>query len=85
MKYSSTSPSSRPPTCAAGGEVALHLRYVAPDGCLLFQTGEAVYLLTIRGEVTGGSALAVTRDGQRILFPQAIDQPDSNVIHVMTP
>jgi hypothetical protein len=28
------------------------------------------------------SVLAVTRDGSRILFAQAVEQPESNLIHI---
>jgi len=28
------------------------------------------------------TALAVSRDGSRFYFPQAVEQPDSDVIHV---
>lgn len=48
--------------------------------------GQPVQLFAAPAElnlVIGRTALAVTRDGSRILFPQAVEQPeDSNVIHV---
>jgi serine/threonine protein kinase len=37
-----------------------------------------------RGTVVGMNPLAVSRDGSRIYFPQAIEQPEADVIHVRT-
>jgi hypothetical protein len=34
------------------------------------------------GRVLDVSNLAVSRDGSRIYFPQAVEQPDSDVIHI---
>jgi hypothetical protein len=56
----------------AGGE----LRFGAP-----------VALFSVRppsGLLGQYSPLAVSRDGSRIFFPQGVEQPDSNVIHVKT-
>jgi hypothetical protein len=36
------------------------------------------------GFVSALNPLSVNRDGSRIYFPQAAEQPESNSIHVMT-
>jgi len=49
------------------------------------RTGPAAMLFQCRNSpaaVTGGYALAATRDGSRILVPQSIEQPGTGVIHV---
>ena len=49
-----------------------------------FRAGTPTALFPVRpvGRVLDVSNLAVSRDGSRIYFPQAVEQPDSDVIHV---
>jgi len=47
-----------------------------------FQPPERLFAVRSAPNSTGHSTLAVTRDGSRILFNQAIDQPESRVINV---
>jgi hypothetical protein len=42
---------------------------------------EALFSVRPVGRVLDVSPLAVSRDGSRFYFPQAIEQPDSDVIH----
>ncbi len=49
-----------------------------------FRAGMPTALFPVRpvGRVLDVSNLAVSRDGSRIYFPQAVEQPDSDVIHI---
>jgi hypothetical protein len=49
-----------------------------------FRAGTPTALFPVRpvGRVLDVSNLAVSRDGSRIYFPQAVEQPDSDVIHI---
>jgi hypothetical protein len=49
-----------------------------------FRAGTPVALFSVRpvGRVLDVSPLAVSRDGSRSYFPQATEQPDSDVIHI---
>ena len=51
-----------------------------------FNPGTPVPLFSVRrvGGVLDVSHLAISRDGSRIYFPQAVEQPDSDVIHIRT-
>ena len=48
------------------------------------RAGTAVALFSVRpvSRVLDVSPLAVSRDGSRIYFPQTVEQPDSDVIHI---
>jgi hypothetical protein len=52
------------------------LRFGSPVA--LFSVSPAPWL------VAGAIPIAVSRDGSRIYFPQAVEQPESNMIHVLS-
>jgi len=61
------------------------LRVEAAGGDLRFGTPEPLFpVRPSPALVSGLSPLAVTHDGSRIYFPQAVEQPDSAVIQVRT-
>jgi eukaryotic-like serine/threonine-protein kinase len=71
---------------------AKEIVYLGPDSCVYsvrldparteFHPPERLFAVRSAPNSTAHNTLAVTRDGSRILFNQAIDQPESRVINV---
>jgi len=52
---------------------------------LRFTTPQTMFRVRSPANLTSAvSRFAITRDGSRIYFPQAVEQPDTNMIHIMT-